>query len=241
MVKINIIFHRKNKKIERILEKLPIYHCSNSPITLIIKDRIELFLKIEPKFKGFKIELENKQFYFRKKYGGNFKEPIIRAIGLKPKENKFILDATAGCGTEAFHFLYLGAKIIMIENNPIIFLLLKDALINTKNKILKKISLIYSCSEKFLKKNKINPDVIYIDPMYTIKKKKSKPKKKMQILRFLSYSNIFNKNLLPLSLKKAKNRVVVKRLKKSNFLNNICPTYSIKLKKHRFDVYLTNL
>mgnify|MGYP002039740062 CR=1 FL=1 len=64
----------------------------------------------------------------------------------------------------------------------------------------------------------------------------SKAKKHLQLLRE-NTTRACNKNLLSLSLSKAKDRVVVKRHKKQEYLESKNPTYSIKGKVIRFDVY----
>ena len=65
---------------------------------------------------------------------------------------------------------------------------------------------------------------------------KSKAKKEIQALRELTETQE-DFNLLNISLKVAKERVIVKRHKNSNFLAERKPTFSIKGQVVRYDVY----
>ena len=88
---------------------------------------------------------------------------------------------------------------------------------------------------EFLESKNETFDLIYIDPMF-LGVKKSKAKKHMQALRDLS-SDETQKGLLGESLNRAKFRVIVKRHKHMNYLDDEVPTRSIKGKVVRYDIY----
>jgi len=63
----------------------------------------------------------------RSRYGGGRKQPLARAVGMKPGFNPRILDVTGGLGRDAFILASLGCEIMVLERNPIIFELLHNA------------------------------------------------------------------------------------------------------------------
>ena len=127
-------------------------------------------------------------------------------------------------------------KIILVEREKWLVFLIKNSLVNSPdNSILQKVEVLNMDSNKYLSSLTSLPDVIYLDPMF-VEESLSKAKKHLQLLRE-NTTRACNKNLLSLSLSKAKDRVVVKRHKKQEYLESKNPTYSIKGKVIRFDVY----
>ena len=85
------------------------------------------------------------------------------------------------------------------------------------------------------------PDVVYLDPMYPPRRKKSAlAKKEMQVLRTLVGDDPDAKQLFEVARKIATERVVVKR---PVYAEPIVakPSMSYESKLVRFDVYLTSL
>ncbi len=169
------------------------------------------------------------------------KHDSCRAIGLnKLKQNETIalLDATAGLARDAFIFAKLGAQVTMLERNPTLALTLETALENLNDEALKQnLRFIFTDAITYFQSNDIQYDVIYLDPMFSDVDKRAKVKKDMQMLHELIGDNEDADLLLPLALKKAKKRVVVKRHKTSPFLGNQKPSHQIIGKSTRYDVY----
>ena len=83
------------------------------------------------------------------------------------------------------------------------------------------------------------PDVIFLDPMFPARSKSSLVKKEMRILRSLSGADENGPGLLAISLRRARNRVVVKRPRlAAPLLERPEPSHLITGKSSRFDVYL---
>ena len=165
---------------------------------------------------------------------------LVKSLRGLPKKSLFI-DATAGLGKDALLFSSFVDKLILIERVPWIHALLEDGL-KRQNKLipsLKKIEIVCSDSKDYLLKLRSNPDAIYLDPMFE-NMGKSKAKREVQALRELVVENS-SEELLEISLKKAKNRVIVKRHRKAQSLAGIEPTYSLKGKTIRYDVYSLKL
>ncbi len=185
----------------------------------------------------------------RRQYGGGKGQAIAKAIGLKQyKLPLSVLDATAGLAKDAFVLACLGCSLTLLEQNPVVAELVKNALIRAEHeetfRVIKQqgFELINTDAVKFLKTISSQPDVIYIDPMYPHRKKSAAVKKNMQILqKLVSHDNDKAKNeteLLNQALIKAKKRVVVKRPKGAPCLTDTQPTMSIESKITRYDVYV---
>lgn len=168
---------------------------------------------------------------------------ISRAIGLKGHSNPTVLDLTAGLGRDAFILADLGCKITMLERNSIIATLLKEGLARaqTAAKWFKslQLKLIEIEAQSYLSTLKTSYDVIYIDPMYPIRKKSALAKKEMRVLRQVVGKDEDAPQLLERALNKAKHRVVVKRPRLASKLTDVHPSLSYEGKSSRFDVYLT--
>lgn len=194
---------------------------------------------------------------------GNYKNPLCKAIGLNSKtKNRFsILDATAGLGRDSFFLYSLGGKIAGFERNTYLFYLLEKGYSNfiksneyfnndpcnllflnvdSKDYFKDFGSSLTTDAKKslndFLKEKPF--DIVYLDPMYPPKKKKSaKPKKEMSYLKdvvgsdfdgFDLFSSCLNKNL----------KIVVKRpVYAKPVSGDLKPSYFIDSKMVRYDVY----
>ena len=152
-------------------------------------------------------------------------------------KNSVIVDATAGLGKDALTLSYLSKKVILIERVPWLHALLKDGINNSKKIIpsLKALELVCCESKKYLSNMKDRPEVIYLDPLFEMGTK-SKAKKEVQVLRDL-VSHTDEKGLLEIALIKAKDRVIVKRHRKAKNLSGIQPTYSLRGRVIRYDIY----
>ncbi len=190
---------------------------------------------------------------YRLKHGGGGKQAIAKAIKVSRKEPVKVIDATVGFGTDALILASLNCQIYAIEKNPIIAKLLQNRLTNAQNNpflapLVKNITLIIGDSRtiipELVEKNQYIPDVIYLDPMFPTKKKTAASSKQIQLLQTiiansnLSETTCNNLNLLKTCLNYAKKRIVVKRPRISEHLDNIKPNFSLIGKANRFDIYL---
>lgn len=202
------------------------------------------------------VDFSSGESNYRREQGGGKKQPIARAIGLnKPSKNSqtgdellTVLDATAGLGGDAFVIACLGCDVKMLERSPVIAALLNDGLQRGRQDeniqaIMSRMNLYHIESETYFSQTEDAPDVIYLDPMYPARKKTAKVKKEMQILQGLltHAAHDDNEALLKGALQIAKKRVVVKRPKGAEYLNDLAPSHSIESKKTRYDVYLCSL
>lgn len=179
----------------------------------------------------------------RRQFGGGRGQPLAKAIGLKKGATPTIIDATAGFGRDAFVLANLGCQITLIERNPFIATLLKDAIERAAldddiGEIIKRMTAINQDAIEYLSQLSSCPDVIYMDPMYPTRDKSALVKKDMRLLHTLVGPDVDSTELLKVAKQTAKNRVVVKRPKSAPFVGEQKPATSIESKNTRYDIYL---
>jgi len=167
----------------------------------------------------------------------NKRNNLVRTMRGLPQKS-LIIDATAGLGRDALILSSLVERVILIERVPWVSALLEDGLKNSIEHLpyLSNTRVVCSDSKKFLLNLKTKPDAIYLDPMFE-NMGKSKAKREVQALRDLTIQSNEKELLLEVALKKAKDRVVVKRHKKVKNLAGIKPTFSLTGRVVRYDVY----
>ena len=219
------------------------FNKSNEDFRIIKKDNIIFLQSIKCNdWLPFSINFSSNNFIRRKNQANS--QDIIKAIGIKGNLIKpKVLDTTAGQGRDSFILASLGCNITLLERNKVIYLLLKNAIENAKNNdelknIVKNMTIINQDSVKFLENNNDFFDVIYLDPMFPKSKKSRLVKKDMQIFREIVGNDLDSSKILESALKSNTKRVVVKRMNKSDFLDNKKPNFSIKGTSIRFDVYI---
>ncbi len=187
------------------------------------------------KLKPWIIDFFTPELQQRVKTASTKTEPLARAIGIKANKKIKVLDATAGLGRDSYLLATMGCDVLMLERSPVMVILLTDALNQTRHLSL---DLRQVDAKNFLQTDEANEfDVIYLDPMFPEKTKKALVKKEMQILQKIIGGDSDSNELFQLALKKAKQRVVVKRPKSAAPLGNKKPSYEILSKNYRFDVY----
>jgi len=200
----------------------------------------------EPDIAPVFIDFVSGKTAYRRKYGHAGGEAIGKAIGIKKGNRPNVVDATAGWGRDAFVLATLGCRVHMIERSKVIATLLEDGLRRAEQDekigplIKEKISLTFGESHQELRNIPFEPEVIYLDPMFPYKEKSALVKKEMRMLQEVVGQDDDADELLTVSLTIATKRVVVKRPTYADFLAKVKPQTSIKTKKHRFDIYLTN-
>ena len=230
------------KSEDEFIEK---FNKSNSDF-ILYKENNKLFLKSikHGEWLPFCIDFSSNRLIVRKNQTG-LKSELARAIGIKNDFKPYVLDTTAGLGRDSFLIASLGCRVKMIERNPLIFMLLNNAIENAKlnselSNIIQKMEFINDNSIDFMKNIKENFDVIYIDPMFPKSSKTRLVKKDMQIFREIAGDDIDSKELLNAALKTNTKRIVVKRMLHSEYLDNKKPNFEIKGTAIRFDIYLYN-
>lgn len=195
------------------------------------------------------LELQNKQtvsgrlyvnflannITYRQQHGGGTKEPLARAVGVKPNIRPSILDATAGLGVDSYLLAGLGCNVHMIERSPFLAALLQDGLDRAavNNPVL-------LCGEAItlMAEDENKADTIYLDPMYPHRSKSALNKQEMRIIREIVGEDTDADKVFLVAMEYAVKRVVVKRPKGAPLLCEQTPNHVIKMKNSRFDVYM---
>lgn len=193
---------------------------------------------------ALKIDFNDGALTWRRNHGGGTGQAVAKAVGLKQKKQLNVLDATAGTGTDAFVLAALGCQVVMLERHPIVAALLEDALLRASEEadvlsITQHMSLHQGSSIEFMEAQSENSfDVVFLDPMFPHSGKKAQVKKSMQYFRDMVGKDEDADALLMPALALANYRVVVKRPRKSPYLNNQAPSFSQEGKANRFDIYV---
>ncbi|MDG1081122.1 MAG: class I SAM-dependent methyltransferase [Porticoccaceae bacterium] len=199
----------------------------------------------------------------RRRYGGGNGQAIAKAVGVSGKFAPQVLDVTAGLGGDGFVLASLGCTVRMLERNPIVHNLLADGLSrgieagqqqldlgdNELSAVINRLSLLEGNSVNYLSHLVAaltqpdsdtavwRPDVVYVDPMFPLRKKSAKVKKQMQAFHAIVGADPDADDLLVNALAVAKYRVVVKRPTGAGFLAETKPNYSLEGKSTRYDIY----
>jgi len=168
------------------------------------------------------------------------RQPLARALG---KKARTVVDATAGYCQDALLFALMGYRTTAIERSPVVLALARDGLRRLTARagitLDKRLRLIEGDGRVLLPSITPPPEVIYLDPMFPPKRKKSAAvKKEMRLLRELVGDDPDAQELLEISRRVALDRVVVKRPDDAPPLAPD-PSMSIAGKLVRYDVYLT--
>jgi 16S rRNA (guanine1516-N2)-methyltransferase len=178
------------------------------------------------------------------------RDPLVRAVG---KQARFVVDATLGLGTDAFLLARYGYEVLGIERQPVVAALVQDALAragappNLRVQIgegangasLHRAPRLHPVGDAraILPTLDPAPDVVYLDPMFPPKRRRSAAVgKEMRLLRWLAGEDADAHELFEVARRVARQRVVVKRPDHAAPLAPK-PTVSYGGKLVRYDVY----
>lgn len=175
---------------------------------------------------------------------GKKTERLLKASKLQP--NMTVIDATAGFGHDSLILASTGAKVLMIEQNPTMFILLQQEIQKMHcnpnwKKLLGRLTLHFGNATDILP-TLSKADMVYLDPMFPEESYKSaQVGKQMQILhQLVSPPSLEQENQLLYMAQNQLNptgRVLVKRPKNAPFLANNRPTESWQSDVIRYDGY----
>lgn len=171
---------------------------------------------------------------------GQKNEMLLKIAKLKDKMR--VIDGTAGFGIDALILASTGASVTLIEQNPILFLILKveqHKMSQHKNwqKLMGRIDIIYGDSGKILHTlDKV--DLIYLDPMFPSDSYKGLVNKHMQVLHQYINPPHFDDEVALFETAIAHcDKLVIKRPISAPNFANINPMQSVSNDIVRFDKY----
>lgn len=168
-------------------------------------------------------------------------EMLVRAAK-SDKPGRKAIDATAGMGEDAFLLAAQGYEVTLFEKNPVIAVLLKDALRRAKKHpvlkdIASRMNLVQDNSVEGMSKLLDPVDVIYLDPMFPARQKSSLINKKLQLIQKLEPPCSEETDLFDAAISASPSKIIVKRPLKSEFLAGRKPSYTLNGKAIRYDCY----
>ena len=168
-------------------------------------------------------------------------ELLVKAARVRGVENPVAIDATAGLGEDSLLLAAAGFSVTLCESDPVIALLLADALRRAANEpqlaaVVSRMRLVEADSVGVLADLSEQPDVVYLDPMFPARTKSAAVKKKFQLLHHLEAPCADPERLMGAALAARPRKVVVKRPVKAPLLADVRPSHSLSGKAVRFDV-----
>ncbi|GMR05737.1 MAG: hypothetical protein BMS9Abin25_0312 [Gammaproteobacteria bacterium] len=140
------------------------------------------------------------------------KQPFLRALA--PARGGIVIDATAGLAGDSLKLAIIADRVVAIERNPVVFALLVSALSSARISSLsaaEKIEAKYGDAIELIQQLPA-ADVIFMDPMFPPKRKRSAlPPKSVRVLRDIVGDDRDDEKLLRVARQHALRRVVVKR------------------------------
>ncbi len=172
-------------------------------------------------------------------------ELLVKAVfGRDKKSPPSVLDMTGGLGRDSFILACAGCNVTTLERNPLVFLLLSDGLYRAETNfelqtIVQRIELHFcdAVVAPAIALDKVNFDVVYMDPMFPERTKSALVKKEMRVFRDVVGEDVDVYQLFEQAKNVARKKVIVKRPRKSAFIKDKKPTYSVEGRSSRFDVY----
>jgi 16S rRNA (guanine1516-N2)-methyltransferase len=202
----------------------------------------------EPGWKPLRFDFTHPAFLRRLTQAGPRSEMLIKALGRKRPQRA--IDCTAGTGEESLLLAAYGLEVTMIERDPVLGVLLSDALSRAADsahpilhELASRVSLRCDDASEVLALSGPQDavEVIYCDPMFPPRQKSAQVSKTMQFFNRLLGPAQDAEPLVRSALRVATRRVIVKRPAKSKcLLASPPPDQQIRNKALRFDIYLVH-
>ncbi|HKY92437.1 MAG TPA: class I SAM-dependent methyltransferase [Nevskiaceae bacterium] len=180
----------------------------------------------------------------KRRIAGGKRQLLARAVGLPRKPGLHVVDATAGLGRDGFTLAALGARVTLVERQPLVVALLRDALARVLadgepglREAASRVEIVEADAAQWLGSGLAAPDAVYLDPMYDDEGRRALPQKEMQLLRELNGGDPDAALLLSVARHRAA-RVAVKRPAKAPCLDGVRPAAVFEGTQARFDVYI---
>jgi 16S rRNA (guanine1516-N2)-methyltransferase len=189
------------------------------------------------------VDFESGAFGFRFRREGGRGNALARAVGLKPGDAPFVVDATAGLGRDAMLLASLGARVTLVERSPAVFALLEKAIAQARDaggalgQAAAGLTLTHGDAIELLPG--LAPDVVTVDPMHPLRPGAALVKKEMRELRELVGADPDAAELMEAALASARKRVVLKwPLRAPPPPGLRAPSHQIIGKTVRYDVFV---
>lgn len=213
------------------------------PVLVVLDDRLGLADPAQPKQKPVCVDLDDRLETANALRG----QPLGRALG---KGSRQVVDATAGLGRDAAMIAAMEHDVLGIEQSPVLCAMLEDGVQRATRHddprvrdLAGRITLRQGDACGLLVDMHPPPDVVYLDPMFPMKRKASAlARKDVRLVRALVSDDMHGNDtaLLDAARRVARKRVVVKRADDAPPLAGSTPSMAIRGKLVRYDVYVTD-
>ena len=202
---------------------------------------LQLCARHHPRFAPMRIDWTDAAQ--RRRVAGRRRQQLARAIGLHKRADLHVLDATGGLGRDAWTLAALGARVDMVERQPLIAALLRDAhrraAANPAHADTASRLQLHEADVATLLAGDGGWDVVHIDPMYPgHDERRALPQKEMQLLREICGDDADAGALLLPARTTCRLRVVVKRPLHAPHLDACAPDFQLAGTQARYDIYL---
>lgn len=178
------------------------------------------------------------------------RELLVRAARLRGVGDRtpVAVDATAGLGEDALLLAAAGFETLLYERDPVVAALLSDGLRRARDdarlaSVAARMRLAGADSVsgmRTLAAEGKHVDVVLLDPMFPAKRKDAATRKKLQLIQRLEEpsTDADGEALLAAAFELRPRKVIVKRPLKGPFLAGRKPSYDLRGKVVRYDVYV---
>jgi 16S rRNA (guanine1516-N2)-methyltransferase len=225
--------------------QLPLYDETGDPDALLEVGDFGLRLKPLGRLAPGPVAVDFADAGMRHRRRGGHNELLGRAVGAALDRSLHVVDATAGLGRDAFVMADLGCRVTLLERSPLVHALLADGLARATGigdpwltACVARMTLVKANAVDWLDHSgAASVDVVYLDPMFPQRRKAARAKKEMWLFQHLEAVAGDDDDLLAAALSAARYRVVVKRPLKGAVLVGRPPTFDLRGRSVRFDVY----
>lgn len=171
------------------------------------------------------------------------RELLVRAARVRGVDAPTVVDATAGLGEDALLLAAAGFDVTLCERDPVIALLLQDALCRAAQDerlagFAARMTLVPGDAVDTLAALPMAPDVVFLDPMFPERRRRAATNKKLALFQQLERPCEDEEGLMRAALAARPRKVVVKRPLKGPYLAGVKPSSSLAGKVVRYDVYI---
>lgn len=228
---------------DRLGVALALTEPTQGPLLCLAEGRLFFRIPGDPELTGaLWVDFDSNQARRRSRHTGQ--ELLVQAARVRHQIAPLVVDATAGLGRDGFLLAAHGFRVVMMEQHPVVAELLANGLARAQlipdlAEIIDRMQLLQGDACTLLPQVSEPPDVIYLDPMFPQRSKSAKVKENLRLLQALHQGfSEEPESLLQAALHADAKKVVVKRPLKAAPLASLSPSYTLRGKAIRFDVYV---
>ena len=172
--------------------------------------------------------------------GGRVHHEMLAKAAKTKTAHPVAIDAAAGMGEDAMLLAAAGYEVYLFEQNPVIAALLRDALRRAKahpvlGELVGRMHFTEGDSIALMPRLSVQPELVYLDPMFPPRRKSGLIHKKLQLIQKLEQPCSAEEELLAAAMALHPKKIIVKRPLNGACLAGRKPSYTVKGKAIRYD------